>query len=149
MIGARDARQVRRRRERGVTLVELIAFIVIVAVIATAMVQAFSSTMRGSHYGKELTQATQLAQQRMEIIIGRRKGMGYAAFLASGANYDPCQSGLWAGQELCATTSSYTVSSTAPVADACGTGCAEITVSVTSPTDGTLLTQLTYQVWDY
>src|SRR5687768_12406091 len=58
---------------RGVTLIELIAFIVIASVVATAMLHVFSSTMRGSYFGKEMTQGAQLAQQRMEVIYGQRK----------------------------------------------------------------------------
>ena len=127
-------------RSRGVTLVELIAFIVIAGVIAVAMVQAFSGTMRGSHLGKEMTQATQLAQQRMEVILGQRKTLGYTAFIAS-ADYDPCQSGAWV-TELCRTSTtpagSYVATSTRSAADACGTGCTEIVVTVTGPCGGNL-----------
>ena len=137
-------------RSRGVTLVELIAFIVIAGVIAAAMVQAFSGTMRGSHLGKEMTQATQLAQQRMEVILGQRKTLGYTAFIAS-ADYDPCQSGAWV-TELCGTSTtpagSYVATSTRSAADACGTGCTEIVVTVTGPSGGQLA-QATAQVWNY
>lgn len=137
-------------RSDGVTLVELIAFIAIVSVVAAAMFHAFSGTMRGSHFGKEMTQATQLAQQRMEVILGQRKTLGYTAFIAS-ANYDPCQSGVWTTQ-LCGTTSTpagnYVVASTRSAADACGTGCTEIEVTVTGPYGGQLA-RATTQVWNY
>lgn len=137
-------------RARGLTFIELIAFIVIAAVVATAMIQAFGGTLRGSHYGKELTQAAQLAQQRMEVILGQRKTLGYAAFVTS-PNYDPCQSGAWMTAP-CSTSSTpagnYTVESTRSAPDACGTGCTEITVSVTGPYKD-VLTQLAVQVWDY
>lgn len=139
-----------RRRDAGVTLVELIAFIVIVAIVAVAMVQAFSGTMRGSHFGKEMTQATQLAQQRMEVILGQRKTLGYTVFIAS-ADYDPCQSGVWTGQ-LCSTSSyaagNFLVASTLSAADACGTGCTEVTVTVTGPY-GDVLAILADHVWNY
>ncbi len=137
-------------RAHGLTLVELVAFIVIAAVVAAALIQAFGHTLRGSHYGKELTQATQLAQQRMEVILAQRKTLGYAAFIAS-PHYDPCQSGAWTAA-LCSTTSTpagnYTVISTRSAADACGSGCTEITVTVSGP-DGEVLAQLAGQVWDY
>jgi type II secretory pathway pseudopilin PulG len=139
-----------RRGVLGVTLVELIAFIVIVAIVAAAMVQAFSGTMRGSHYGKELTQATQLAQERMEVILGQRKRLGYASFIAG--DYDPCQPppavvAPWSTNQACVATT-YTVASTLSAADACGTGCSEITVTVTGPY-GDVLARLTEQVWNY
>lgn len=140
-------------RSGGFTLIELIVFIVVVAIVGTTLIHAFGSTMRGSHFGKQMTQATQLAQQRMEIIFGQRKTLGYATFIVS-PNYDPCQSGAWPvpPSELCATTvtpaGSYQVSSTAPVVDACGTGCTEITVTVTGPY-GDVLTRLADRVWNY
>lgn len=137
-------------RCKGVTLVELIAFIAIAGIVAAAMFQTFSGTMRGSHLGKEMTQATQLAQQRMEVILGQRKTLGYTAFIAS-ADYDPCQSVAWTTQ-LCSTSSTpagnYTVSSTRSAADACGTGCTEITVTVSGPGGGQLA-QASAQVWNY
>jgi len=133
-----------------VTLVELIAFIMIAGVVATVLIQAFGGTMRGSHFGKEMTQATQLAQQRMEVILGQRKTLGYTTFIAS-ADYDPCQSGVWT-TELCSTSSvpagNYTVSSTRSAAGACGTGCTEVTITVTGPY-GDVLARATNQVWDY
>lgn len=144
------------RHARGVTLVELIAFIVIVAVVATAMVQAFSGTMRGSHFGKQMTQATQLAQQRMEVIVGQLKYLGYANVAA--ANYDPCKLALWAGPpEACGTTTSpagpFVIdSSFDDAADACGAGsgidCRVIAITVDGPY-GDRLASLTYHAWNY
>lgn len=137
-------------RSNGVTLVELVAFIAIVGVVAAAMFHGFSGTMRGSHFGKEMTQATHLAQQRMEVILGQRKMLGYTAFIAS-ANYDPCQSGAWTTQ-LCGTSSTpagnYVVASTRSAANACGTGCTEIEVTVAGPYGGQLA-RATTQVWNY
>jgi Tfp pilus assembly protein PilE len=136
--------------QRGVTLVELIAFIVIAGVVATAMFQAFSGTMRGSHLGKEMTQATQHAQQRMEVILGQRKRLGYTAFI--GGDYDPCDppplAAPWDTNQACISTTGYQVASALSAPDACGTGCSEITISVTGP-QGDVLARLTDQVWNY
>jgi type II secretory pathway pseudopilin PulG len=131
----------------GFTLVELIMFIVIMGVVAAAMVQAFSGTMRGSHTGKELTQAIELAQQRMEVIAGQRKRLGYASFIAG--DYDPCQAPPavvppWSTAQFCIATA-YTVAS---ALSACGTGCSEITVTVTAPQGGLPVAVVT-QVWNY
>jgi type II secretory pathway pseudopilin PulG len=145
-----------RHFARGVTLIELVMFIVIVGIVAVAMVQAFSGTMRGSGYGKQLTQATQLAQQRMEVILARRKALGYAGFDAT--TFDPCDGvgPVWVAQ-VCQTTvyaaGSFVVTSTFNSAsDACGAGsgtnCREVTVSVASPY-GDTVARLTAQVWNY
>lgn len=144
-------------RERGVTLVELIMFIVIIGIVVVAMVQAFSGTMRGSHYGKEMTVATQLAQQRMEVIFGQRKRLGFSGFTA--ANYDPCGLAIapWPTTEACSTTThgagSFNVASSFDsTSNACGAGagtnCVVVTVAVTGP-NGDALTSLTAHIWDY
>jgi hypothetical protein len=125
-------------------------FIIIIGFVAVSMVQAFSGTMRGSHYGKQLTQGAQVAQQRLEVILGRRKTLGYTGFTV--ANYDPCPPvGAWAGQ-LCQ-SGSYTVTTAASfAANVCGAGtgtdCRQITVTVTGP-NGDVVTRLTQQVWNY
>lgn len=129
---------------RGVTLVELILFIVIAGVIASAMVQAFSATMSGSHIGKEMTQATQLAMQRMDVIQGQRDTLGYSGFAAS-ADYDPCSSGAWTAQ-MCA-LDGFTVSSNRTV-DGCGTNCTEVVVTATGTIEGGIAT-LTSHFWNF
>lgn len=141
---------------RGATLIELIAFIVIAGIVATAMVQAFSGTMRGLHLGKEITQGVQLAQQRMDVILGQRKRLGYAGFTL--ATYDPCLLAIppFPASQACAASAGYTVTSApaAPgfAADACGVGtgttCRVITVTVTGPRGSTVAT-VTRQVWSY
>lgn len=137
-------------RQRGFTLIEMIVFIVVAGIVGTTLIHAFGSTMRGSHLGKEMTQAAQLAQQRMEVIAGQRNRLGYANFNA--LNYDPCQLGLWVGPQVCATTTygagTFGVTSTPPVANSCGVGCTEVSVTVTSPYGG-ILTVLTQQFWNY
>lgn len=141
-------------RQRGFTLIELIVFIVVVAIVGTALIHAFGSTMRGSHFGKQMTQATQLAQQRMEVIAGQRKRLGYTGFIAG--DYDPCQPPPlpppWDTAQVCSTTvygaGNFDVVSTAPVADSCGAGCTAVTVTVSSPYGGTL-TVVTEQFWNF
>ena len=56
--------------ERGFTLIELIIFIVITGILATGLAAVFSTTMRGAAAPGQLTQATQIAQERMELILG-------------------------------------------------------------------------------
>lgn len=143
------------QRPRGLTLIELIMFIVIAGVVAAAMVHAFAATARGSYQGKQITQATQLAQQRMEVILAQRQrpSIGFAGFDAT--NYDPCQLGLGSlpGSQACATTSypagDFVVQSSfnTPL-PACDPSCKQVIVTVTGPF-GDQLAQLTAQVWDY
>ena len=143
-------------RMRGVTLIELVVFIVIVAIVVIAMVQAFSGTSRGVVTGKILTEATQAAQQRMEVILGQARWLRFVAGYASitAANYDPCPPvGAWANQ-ACA-SGPITVSSSANfAANACGAGtgadCFEVTVTAID-TGGYMGAPLTlkYQISNY
>jgi Tfp pilus assembly protein PilE len=85
---------------RGVTLIELIAFIIIVSVLVSGLVGGFSTTLRGSAVSKQVTQALQLAQERMELILARKDVVGFACF--TGTRFDPCTPAVAAGS--CAAT---------------------------------------------
>lgn len=131
-----------RYRIKGVTLVELVAFIAIVGIVAVAMVQAFSGTMRGSHMGKQMTQAMELVQGRMELIQGKRVELGYTTL--NSTNYDPCKPVSSWTVEACQ-TGNYTVDSNY---DASSGTYKEVTVTVTGPY-GDVLARLTARFWDY
>ena len=91
-------------RRRGFTLVEMIAFIVIVGIAAVALFQMFRQTLPRSPTPAQLVQATQLAQERMELILGRRGVVSYAAL------NDPCVGGT--PPAICTNTFGYTVAVT-------------------------------------
>ena len=88
-------------RGRGFTLVEMIAFIVIVGIAAVALFRMFSQTLPRIPTPAQLAQAAQLAQERMELILGRRGVVSYAAL------NDPCVGGT--PPAICTTTFGYTV----------------------------------------
>ena len=80
-----------RANIRGVTLVELIAFIIIVGLLVGGLMSGLSTTMLGSGMPKQVTQALQLAQERMELILAQKDVLGFSGFTA--ATYDPCLTG--------------------------------------------------------
>lgn len=86
-------------RQRGLTLIEIIAFIVIVGILVAGLMTGFSATLRGSGLPKQVTQALQLAQERMELIRARKDYVGFACFTndVNGPRYDPCGSANAAG----------------------------------------------------
>ena len=88
-------------RGRGFTLLEMIVFIVIVGVAAVALFQMFRQTLPRSPTPGQLIQAAQLAQERMELILGRRGVVSYAAL------NDPCVGGT--PPAICTNTFGYTV----------------------------------------
>ncbi len=65
-----------RRRLRAFTLVELIVFIVIMGIAAYALLSMFRQTLPRSPSPSQLTQAAHCAQERMELILGRRVALG-------------------------------------------------------------------------
>ncbi|MCR4303775.1 MAG: type II secretion system GspH family protein [Gallionella sp.] len=75
------------RKQTGVTLVELIAFIVIAALLATGLITTFTSSMKATPPSGDVSQALQLAQERMELILAYKKSKGFAAMI------DPCTLG--------------------------------------------------------
>lgn len=150
-----------RFHARGVTLIELIAFILVVGLLVSGLVTGFSTSLRGSAVPKQVTQALQLGQERMELIRARKDLVGFACF--TGTRYDPCQAAAAAGgcaafpastHPACsgATTFGYTVQT--PILDetgACMGGDANfkcITVTVTDA-NGARLAQLQAAVANY
>jgi MSHA pilin protein MshD len=96
-------------RSRGLTLVELVVFIVIVGVAAFALLGSFGAMLTRSPTAAQLTQASQLAQERMELILGQRNspfaGVGYN----NTADLDPCN--RVGPPAVCTNTFGFTVSS--------------------------------------
>jgi len=68
------------RRQRAFTLVELIVLIVIMGIAAYALLSMFRGTMPRSPTPSQLTQAAHCAQERMELILGRRVALGTLGF---------------------------------------------------------------------
>ena len=92
------------RAPRGFSLIELIIFIVVIAIMAVALMSAFSTTMQNTPTAGLATKATQLAQERMELILAQRRAMGFATFA------DPCAPGP--GPAACTPPSGYSVAVT-------------------------------------
>ncbi len=78
-----------RAAQRGVTLVELIAFIVIMAISAVALLSMYRAVLPRGITPAQITLATQLAQERMELLLGQRDAFGYSTAVLT----DPCTGG--------------------------------------------------------
>lgn len=89
---------------QGFTLVETLVFIVIVGVAAVALFTSFKNVLPRSPTAAQLTQAAELAQERMELILGQRDAQGYN----NAVDLDPCNRGA---PSVCTATFGYTVAS--------------------------------------
>ena len=75
--------------QRGVTLIELIAFIVIMGIASMALLSMYRAVLPRGATPSQITIATQLAQERMELILGKRVADGYSTTVLT----DPCVGG--------------------------------------------------------
>ena len=100
-------------RRQGFTLIEIVVFIVIVGVAAYALFRSFGSLLPRSPSAAQLTQAMQLAQERMELILGQRDSPLAGRGFNNTVDLNPCNVGA---PTVCTTTFGYTVTSagTAP-----------------------------------
>jgi prepilin-type N-terminal cleavage/methylation domain-containing protein len=73
---------------RGYGLIELVIVITIIAILGVGLMSAFSGALLGATEPERITRAAVLAEERMELILGRRNALGFAAF--GPANFDPC-----------------------------------------------------------
>lgn len=123
----------RKGRPGGFTLVEVLLFIVIVGILGAALLAAFSGMLTYSGLPRNIAIADGLAQERMEIMLARRRALGYSAFIA---NPDPC---TVSPQPPCTSfPAGYAVSSAISFPAA---NLAQITVTVTGPENATLTAQ--------
>jgi hypothetical protein len=80
-----------RVEQHGVTLVELIAFIVIMGISVVALLSMYRAVLPRGDTPAEITLATQLAQERMELILGQRFSSIPNTY--SSLTLDPCVGG--------------------------------------------------------
>lgn len=136
-----------RMHARGVTLIELIAFIIIVGVLVSGLAAGLGTTLRGSGTPRQVTQALQLAQERMELIRAQKDVLGFAGFTA--ATYDPCLAG--STHPACSATLGYTITPALDETGACMGGDPDYKCITVTATDagGVRLSELQAAVANY
>ena len=73
---------------RGFSLIEVVVLIVVMSVMATGLFATFPNLLRAAAEPLDTTRALHLAQERLELILGQRKALGFAGFIAT--TFDPC-----------------------------------------------------------
>ncbi len=79
----------RTATQHGVSLIELIAFIVIMGISVVALLSMYRAVLPHGVTPAQITLATQLAQERMELLLGQRDASGYSTAVLT----DPCAGG--------------------------------------------------------
>ena len=87
-------------KEAGYSLIELIIFIVILGILGATITAAFNVAGIKSPSIKNQSVAIELAQKRMDLILGNKASNGFASFS------DPCP-----GPTICSDPAGYTVGS--------------------------------------
>jgi len=96
----RESDRAGRTAQAGVTLIELIAFIVIMGIAVVALLSMYRAVLPHGATPAQITLATQLAQERMELILGQRAMNGYSP----PTSLDPCP-----GAAICTPPNGYSV----------------------------------------
>lgn len=94
----------RFRAQAGLTLLEMILFIVVLGVAAVAMLAALSGPLSGAGTQTEVVTAAQVAQARMEVMLGYKRKNGFPSDDLCEPDPDPCP-----GPAVCATPAGWTV----------------------------------------
>ncbi len=132
------------KHHAGISLIELVVFITVVAILAVGLFKALARSLPTAPTPQQITQATQIAQERMEQILGQkdRPGVGYAGMT------DPCVGGT--PPAICTPPAGFTVTvcginsgggcAAPPIAcpaavDPSTANCKSITVTVTGPSN--------------
>jgi len=79
----------RAAAQHGVSLIELVAFIVIMGISVVALLSMYRAVLPHGATPAQITLATQLAQERMELLLGQRVASGYSTVSLG----DPCVGG--------------------------------------------------------
>ncbi|MEK6731715.1 MAG: type II secretion system protein [Pseudomonadota bacterium] len=91
------------RKQNGFTLIELTLFITIMSFLGVGILSAFYVSLHSAPDIQNSARASELAQQRMELIVGSKEVSGFASTV------DPCVASP--GLAVCAAPAGFTVSS--------------------------------------
>lgn len=77
-------------RHSGLTLIEMILFIVVLGVAGVALLTVLASPLTGAGTQTEAVTAAQVAQARMEVVLGYKRKNGFPENGLCDPHPDPC-----------------------------------------------------------
>lgn len=84
-------------------MIEMVVFIVVIAIVGVALLTALTNPLTGAGTQQEAVYVTQLAQERLEVVLGQKRREGFPGS-------DPCGSG--AALATCNVPAGYNISTT-------------------------------------
>lgn len=78
-------------RQQGISLIELVIMIIIIGISTTALMHSFSQPLQDSPQLNKQIIAQNLARERIELIIGQARHLGFNTLNIN--NFDPCLNG--------------------------------------------------------
>lgn len=94
---------------KGFSLLELVVLIVVLSLLATGLFGAFPSLLQGAATPLEMLTAQRLAKERLELVLGRKRQIGFAG--CTQTTCDPCTAVPASTLPMCtAIPSGYSVS---------------------------------------
>jgi len=125
-----------KRHQSGFSLIELVIFIVVIGVVSVGLMMSFNEVLFTSTTPEKNDVATQLAIERMELILGQKRLVGFDGFI------DPCTSG--SPPSICTLPTGYNIA-TPTVTTTADPNFKDITVQVSGNGHATLITQVANQ----
>ena len=135
---------IRNPKSKGFTLIETIITLVVLSIAAVGVLSVFTTGMKGSANPLIIGQATQLAQEKMDIIIGDRmnSARGFAWITAAVSPYgveNPVTGFSDFNRSvniLCVTSADLNTATGGPP---CASGYAHVAVTVTNTIIGSVI----------
>jgi prepilin-type N-terminal cleavage/methylation domain-containing protein len=119
-------------KQQGFSLIELITFIIVIGIIASSLLLGLNNAIRYSGIPRSISEASYLANARMQIILMNRAINGYSSLS------DPCTS--TPGLAICTPLSNYATTNNFTVATPTisGSNPKTITIKVTGAYNATI-----------
>ena len=117
----------------GFTFIELIIFIAITAIMMAGIFIGFEQVLSKITTPEENNIAVQLAKERMELILGQRRNIGFATFI------DPCTGG--SPPAICTLPTGYSIAQPTVTTNV-DTNFKTITVAVSGTANATMIAEV-------
>lgn len=95
--------RVSKGAQTGLTMIEMVVFIVVIGVLGVALMSAIINPLAGAGTQQDAVFVTQLAQERLEVVLGQKRREGFPGS-------DPCDAG--ATLSTCNEPAGYDISTT-------------------------------------